>query len=155
MPPTDFATHTDDVALFRYGLIADLRDARPGDRSLHVRLEEKADREYDIPRSTCLRVAAGTLRESLYAHRRVGFDPLKPRPRQGVGRARALPPPLSSLPLMLQGPSRRRFVGSLSLFRIPPSEEPLDGPPFVGCEPQRHGSGTGRAPVAHEVQVVG
>ena len=28
MPPTDFATHAETVALFRYGLIADLRDAR-------------------------------------------------------------------------------------------------------------------------------
>ncbi len=49
MPPTDFATHAETVALFRYGLIADLRDVRPGDRSLHVRLEEKAERDYDIP----------------------------------------------------------------------------------------------------------
>ena len=45
MAPTDFATHAETVALFRYGLIADLRDVRPGDRSLHARLEEKADRE--------------------------------------------------------------------------------------------------------------
>ena len=92
MPTSDFATHADTVALFRYGLIADLRDVRPGDRSLHARLEEKADREYDIPGTTRRRVAAGTLREWLYAYRRGGFDALKPRPRRDVGRARALPP---------------------------------------------------------------
>ncbi len=91
MPPTDFATHADTVALFRYGLIADLRDVRPGDRSLHARLAEKADREYDIPGTTRRRVAPGTLREWLYAYRRGGFDALKPRPRRDVGRARALP----------------------------------------------------------------
>jgi putative transposase len=91
MPTSDFATHADTVALFRYGLIADLRDVRPGDRSLHARLEEKADREYDIPGTTRRRVAAGTLREWLYAYRRGGFDALKPRPRRDVGRARALP----------------------------------------------------------------
>jgi len=89
--PTDFTTHADTVALFRYGLIADLRDVRPGDRALHARLEEKADREYDIPGTTRRRVAAGTLREWLYAYRRGGFDALKPRPRRDVGRARALP----------------------------------------------------------------
>jgi transposase InsO family protein len=89
--PTDFTTHADTVALFRYGLIADLRDVRPGDRSLHARLEEKADREYDIPGTTRRRVAAGTLREWLYAYRRGGFDALKPRPRRDIGRARALP----------------------------------------------------------------
>ena len=91
MPPTDFATHAETVALFRYGLIADLRDVRPGDRSLHVRLEEKADREYDIPGTTRRRVAPGTLREWLYLYRRGGFDALKPRPRRDVGRARVLP----------------------------------------------------------------
>jgi len=91
MPPTDFATHAETVALFRYGLIADLRDVRPGDRSLHARLDEKADREYDIPGTTRRRVAPGTLREWLYLYRRGGFDALKPRPRRDLGRARVLP----------------------------------------------------------------
>jgi putative transposase len=91
MPPTDFATHADTVALFRYGLIADLRDVRPGDRSLHARLEDKADREYDIPGTTRRRVAPGTLREWLYLYRRGGFDALKPRPRRDLGRARVVP----------------------------------------------------------------
>lgn len=92
MAPTDFATHAETVALFRYGLIADLRDLRPGDRSLHTRLEEKAEREYEIPGTTRRRVAAGTLRDWLYAYRRGGFEALKPRPRRDVGHARALPP---------------------------------------------------------------
>lgn len=35
----DFTTHAETAPLFRYGLIADLRDLRPGDRSLHTRLE--------------------------------------------------------------------------------------------------------------------
>ena len=46
---TDVTTHAETVALFRYGLIADLRDLRPGDRALHARLDEKAAREYEIP----------------------------------------------------------------------------------------------------------
>jgi transposase InsO family protein len=79
------------VALFRYGLIADLLHLPPGDRTLHRRLREKAEREYDIPGSPRRRVAAETLRDWLYAYRRGGFDALKPRPRSDTGHGRALP----------------------------------------------------------------
>jgi len=91
MPPPDPASHADTVALFRYGLIADLLHLPAGDRSLHARLREKATREYDIPGTTRRRVAAETLRDWLYAYRRAGFDGLKPRPRADQGHARALP----------------------------------------------------------------
>lgn len=91
MTPLDCASPADTVALFRYGLIADLRDLRPGDRSLYARLREKAERDYDIPGTTRRRVAAETLRDWLYAYRRGGFEALKPRPRSDAGQARALP----------------------------------------------------------------
>jgi putative transposase len=92
---TAVTTHAETVALFRYGLIADLRDLRPGDRSLHTHLAEKAAREYEIPGTTRRHVAVGTLRDWLYAYRRGGFEALKPRPRRDVGRARALPQPVA------------------------------------------------------------
>lgn len=85
------ASQTEAVALFRYGLIADLLHLRPGDRTLHARLREKADREYEIPGTTRRRVAAETLRDWLYAYRRGGFDALRPRPRRDGGHTRALP----------------------------------------------------------------
>jgi len=91
MPLPDPATHADTVALFRYGLIADLLHLPVGDRTLHARLREKASREYDIPGTTRRRVAAETLRDWLYAYRRAGFDGLKPRVRADHGHARALP----------------------------------------------------------------
>ncbi len=91
MPPPDSVTHADTVALFRYGLIADLLHLPAGDRSLHARVREKAAREYDIPGTTRRRVAAETLRDWLYAYRRAGFDGLKPRLRADHGHARALP----------------------------------------------------------------
>jgi transposase InsO family protein len=91
MPPLDPTTHADTVALFRYGLIADLLHLPAGDRSLHTRLRETAAREYDIPGTTRRRVAAETLRDWLYAYRRAGFDGLKPRVRADQGHARALP----------------------------------------------------------------
>jgi transposase InsO family protein len=91
MPAPDPTAHVEAVALFRYGLIADLLHLHPGDRSLHTRLREKAERDYEIPGTTRRRVAAETLRDWLYAYRRAGFDGLKPRPRADQGHARALP----------------------------------------------------------------
>lgn len=89
--PLPVASHDEAVALFRYGLIADLLHLPPGHRRLQAQLREKADREYEIPGSTRRRVAAETLRDWLYAYRRGGFDALKPRPRRDTGHARALP----------------------------------------------------------------
>jgi putative transposase len=79
------------VALFRYGLIADLLHLPPGHRTLHAQLRAKADRDYEIPGSARRRVAAETIRDWLYAYRRGGFDALKPRPRRDTGHTRALP----------------------------------------------------------------
>jgi hypothetical protein len=45
------ASHDEAVALFRYGLIADLLHLPPGHRRLQAQLREKADREYEIPGS--------------------------------------------------------------------------------------------------------
>jgi putative transposase len=79
------------VALFRYGLIADLLHLPPGHRTLHAQLRAKADRDYEIPGSRRRRVAAETIRDWLYAYRRGGFDALKPRSRRDTGHTRALP----------------------------------------------------------------
>ena len=85
------SSHDEAVALFRYGLIADLLHLPPGHRRLQALLREKADREYEIPGSARRRVAAETLRDWLYAYRRGGFDALKPRSRRDTGHTRALP----------------------------------------------------------------
>ena len=89
--PGTSPSHDEAVALFRYGVIADLLYLPPGHRLLHAQLREKAEREYEIPGSARRRVAAETLRDWLYAYRRGGFDALKPRARRDIGHARALP----------------------------------------------------------------
>jgi putative transposase len=89
--PLPATSHDEAVALFRYGLIADLLHLPPGHRRLQAALREKADREYEIPGSARRRVAAETLRDWLYAYRRGGFDALKPRPRRDTGQTRAVP----------------------------------------------------------------
>jgi transposase InsO family protein len=87
----DETKRVEEVALFRYGLIADVVHLRPGDKGLYRRLLEKAEGDYRIPGSTRTRVAAETLRDWLKAYRKAGFDGLKPRPRKDVGQSRALP----------------------------------------------------------------
>ena len=61
--------HRHEVALFRYGLIADLVHLPPGEKGLYQRLQEKAAAQYCIPGSSRTRVAAETLRDWLKAYR--------------------------------------------------------------------------------------
>ncbi len=81
-----------EIALFRYGLIADLVRLPPGTKGLYRRLEEKAAGEYTIPGTARTHVAAETLRDWLKRYRQGGFDALIPKPRADRGRARRLPP---------------------------------------------------------------
>jgi len=85
------------IALFRYGLIADLVHRQAGQRGLYALLREKAARIYEIPGSRRTRVAAETLRDWLSAYRRGGFDALYPKPRRDQGRARAIPQEVADL----------------------------------------------------------
>jgi transposase InsO family protein len=84
--------HRQAVALFRYGLIADLAQLPPGTKGLYALIQAKAERDYVIPGSTRTRVAPETLRDWLGHYRRGGFEALLPKPRADRGRPRALPP---------------------------------------------------------------
>ncbi len=79
-----------EIALFRYGLIADLVHLPPGTKGLYRHLEKKAAREYTIPGTSRTRVAAETLRDWLKRYRKGGFDTLLPKPRADRGTPRAL-----------------------------------------------------------------
>jgi transposase InsO family protein len=85
----------DALALFRYGVIADLCQMAPGERGLYARLADKAQRSYAIPGSRRSRVAPETIRGWLRAWRKGGFDALRPKPRADQGRARAIPQPVA------------------------------------------------------------
>lgn len=78
------------IALFRYGLIADLIHLPAGSRGLYAKLREKAKHSYTIPGSTRTQVAAETLRDWLGDYRRGGFDALLPKTRSDIGQSRAL-----------------------------------------------------------------
>jgi putative transposase len=81
-----------DIALFRYGVIAELIQLPAGSKGLYARIDEKAAGEYQIPGSPRTRVAAETIRDWLKTYRRGGFDALVPKPRGDRGQARSLPP---------------------------------------------------------------
>ncbi len=88
-------SHTDlhqDIALFRYGVIAELVQWPKEEKGLYEAIQTKAERDYAIPGSTRTRVAAETIRDWLKAYRRGGFDALLPTPRADRGRTRRLPP---------------------------------------------------------------
>ncbi len=87
----------DAVALFRYGVIADVLHLDPRKRQLMTRLREKAELEYVIPGSLRRQVAAETMRGWLKDYRRGGFDALKPRLRSDRGLSRVLDKPVADL----------------------------------------------------------
>jgi len=94
-PDSDETRLREQIALFRYGLIADLLHPGEGNRGLYRKLAEKAAREYTIPGTLRTRVAAETLRDWLTLYRKGGFDALLPRVRRDQGQARAIPQPVA------------------------------------------------------------
>ena len=80
-----------DIALFRYGVIAELVQWPAATKGLYERIEAKAAREYTIPASTRTRIAAETIRHWLKAYRKGGFEALLPKPRADRGQVRRLP----------------------------------------------------------------
>jgi putative transposase len=97
MPPitlseTDPHDLNTEIALFRYGLIAQMVHT-PADTGQQERLlREIASRTYTIPGSTRTRVSITTLRRYLKTYREKGFDALRPLPRTDTGTPRAFPP---------------------------------------------------------------
>ena len=80
------------VALFRYGLIADVLRLAPGSPDIRRTLHEKAQRTYVIPGTRRTRVAVETMRDWLSLYRTGGFEALYPKIRADRGLPRRLPP---------------------------------------------------------------
>jgi len=85
------------VALFRYGLIADFIHWPKGQKGLGEKLEEKSAPSYAIPHTTRCRVAVDTMRHWLQSYRSGGFDALFPKPRKDAGQSHALPREVADL----------------------------------------------------------
>jgi transposase InsO family protein len=109
MDPEQLEKHRERVALFRYGLIADLIHHPAGARGLYKLLHEKAARDHDIPGTLRRRIAAETIRDWLQAYRSGGFDALKPKLRRDNGSCR-LPQEVADLLVELKEQDRTRTV---------------------------------------------
>ena len=70
------------VALFRYGLIADVLRLPPGSREIRRTLREKAQRTYTIPGTRRTRIAVETMRDWLSLYRNGGFEALYPKTKK-------------------------------------------------------------------------
>ena len=93
----DVKQHSEEVALFRHGVIGELVHLEPGTKGLYARLREKAAIDYRIPGSLRTHVAEETIRGWLRQYRKGGFDALKPRVRKDHGQSHALPQEVSDL----------------------------------------------------------
>jgi putative transposase len=78
-----------EIALFRYGLIAQLVHTPPDKGHQERLLRELAARTYPIPGSTRTHVSVTTLRRYLKAYHDHGFDALRPARRADAGTPRA------------------------------------------------------------------
>lgn len=91
------------VALFRYGLIADLIHLPKGNGNhLYQHLREKAGKEYSIPGSRRTKVEPETIRSWLKLYRAGGFEALRPKIRTDRGESRSIPRDVQDLLLSIK-----------------------------------------------------
>jgi putative transposase len=122
----DMKQHSEEVALFRHGLIGDLVHLKPGSKGLYKKLREKADVDYKIPGSLRTRVAAETIRGWLRQYRAGGFDALKPRVRRDQGQSHALPQEVSDLLVSIKDENAGLSVHLVSRRHSPRARCPRD-----------------------------
>ena len=103
--PLEIDERRREIALFRYGLIADLVQLEPHHRGLYALLTQKAQLDYTIPGSLRRKVAPETLRGWLRDYRQGGFDALVPRVRADQGSSRSIPPHVVDLLCQLKDDS--------------------------------------------------
>jgi transposase InsO family protein len=82
---------SEQIALFRYGVVADFVHLAPGTKGLYAQIRKKAELEYSIPGSGRIRIAEETIRSWLKKYRKSGFDGLLPKIRNDKGKPRRLP----------------------------------------------------------------
>jgi transposase InsO family protein len=114
-PPTELDAYdlNTDIALFRYGLIAQLVHTPPDTGQQERLLREIAARPYTIPGSTRTHVSVTTLRRYLKTYREKGFEALRPGPRADVGAPRAFPPEVLAKAIALREEQPARTTQTL------------------------------------------
>jgi transposase InsO family protein len=106
-------TQREQIALFRYGVIAELVGRTPAPREKEKLLCALADREWSIPGSSRRRIGRTTVRDWIVLYQSHGFEGLKPGLRADAGRSRAIPEPVQELLLQLRAERPGASIDSL------------------------------------------
>jgi putative transposase len=102
-----------EVALFRYGLIAQLIHDPPPTGQQEAQLRALAAKTYQLPGSTRTRVSLSALRRYLKAYHAGGFDALRPAGRPDAGTPRAFPPEVLAKAIALRAEQPARTTQTL------------------------------------------
>ncbi len=96
------------IALFRYGVIADLAHLPVGTPGTGAMMRAKAEQTYAIPGTTRTRIAAETMRGWIIDYRRGGFEALYPKRRTDRGKPRRVPAEVAErlIALKIANPTR-------------------------------------------------
>lgn len=94
-PQREFMENTSDkrateIAVFRFGLIAEVVHLAAGSTEIAAKLRQQAQKLHTVPHSNRSHVAVETMRHWLKCYRRGGFEGLKPRSRRDAGGTRRL-----------------------------------------------------------------
>ena len=103
----------EQIALFRYGIIAELLGRTPAPREKEKLLCAIAEREWSIPGSRRTRIGRSTVRDWIELYQTHGFEGLKPGPRADAGRSRTIPEPVQELLLKLRAERPNASLDSL------------------------------------------
>jgi transposase InsO family protein len=101
------------IALFRYGVIAELVGRPPAPREKEKLLCAIAAKEWSVPGSRRSRIGRTTVRDWIVLYQTHGFDGLKPGPRCDAGRSRAIPEQVQELLLKLRAERPGASIDSL------------------------------------------
>lgn len=101
------------IALFRYGVIAELVGRTPAPREKEKLLCAIAAKEWTVPGSQRTHIGHSTVRDWIVRYQTHGFEGLKPGPRADAGRSRAIPEQVQELLLKLRAERPSASIDSL------------------------------------------
>ena len=114
------------IALFRYGVIADLACLPVGTPGTGAMMRAKAKQSCIIPGSTRTRIAAETVRGWITDYRRGGFEALYPKRRTDRDQPRRLPPEVAERLIALKTASPNQSVRVEGIDHpLAPSSRPI------------------------------
>jgi len=95
-------TEREQIALFRYGIIAELVSRPLAPREKEKLLGAIAERTWQVPGSRRTHIGRSTVRDWIELYKTHGFEGLKPSSRADAGRSRAIPEEVQDLLLSLR-----------------------------------------------------